>query len=340
MEKMRAAVLESAKNLVIKEVDRPVGDGKNVIMKVVACGLCGSDVHSFWPNEKMAGMILGHEFCGTVEDPGARNDLKKGDRIVGMEINPCGECEYCKSGRDNLCVQLNVNAPGISRDGGYAEYVSIRPDMIRRLPDSISYIEGALIEPCSVSMHAVLRSGIKEGSKVLVSGGGAIGLFAAACAKIKGAGLVVLTEVDVTRKDIAEKAEFVDTVVDGNLENLSERLFAASERGFDVILESTSIGKIRTETLRTLAKNGRFVNIGFEDAFLIDAVRPMILGEYEITGSRFFMPADFDLVIALIEKGELKLEGFATPVKLEEIQSAFEDSFVPPTNAVKYVVLP
>ena len=339
---MKAAVLESARKFVIKDVPAPESNGKDVIMKVEACGLCGSDVHSFWPAERLAGSIFGHEFCGTVADPGDRADLKIGDRICAAEINPCGKCEFCRSGREQLCIQLNADAPGISRPGGYAEYVRVRSDLTRKLPDNVSFLAGGLIEPCAVSLHAAKRGNIFSGARVLVTGAGAIGLFAAACARYLGAGLVVMTAKPGSfRYKNAEQADFVDYVFDGTSQTLSDDLMKLTDgKGFDTILESTSSAAVRTVAIRTLGKGGTFVNIGFENDIYIESARPMILNEYNITGSRFFQMKDFEEVIELFSSGALKLEHFATPVKLDDIQSAFEASVSGHNQTVKYVVIP
>lgn len=338
---MKAAVLEGAKKLVVKDVPKPEANGKDVIMKVAACGLCGSDVHSFWPVGSLAGSIFGHEFCGTVEDPGDRTDLKVGDRICAAEINPCGKCEFCLSGREQLCLQLNADAPGISRPGGYAEFVRVRSDLTRKLPDNVSFVEGGLIEPCAVSLHAARRGNIFSGAKVLVTGAGAIGLFAAYCAKFLGAGMVAITaKAGSYRYANAEKVEFIDHVYDGTSGDLVDRLLEVTNgKGFDTIIETTSAGAVRATALKALGKHGTFVNVGFENDMYIEAVRPMILGEYSITGSRFFQMKDFDDVIECLATGKLQLERFATTVKLDDIQSAFEASVSGHNNTVKYVVV-
>ena len=182
---MLAVVIKGKRRLSVVETEAPRADGEKVIIKVSGVGICGSDLHA-WDHGGMVGLIMGHELGGTVVDPGALKDsLKVGDRVTALPANPCGQCDPCKSGKPNLCVNMLAAAPGLTAPGAYAQFFASRPDMVRKLPDTVSDVEAALIEPTAVALHAIRLAGLKPGDKVLVTGGGIIGLLSAAWARYR-----------------------------------------------------------------------------------------------------------------------------------------------------------
>ena len=197
---MKCVKIESAKKLVESEAEKPVSKNGSVVFKVESCGICGSDIH-YWDIGQPEGLIMGHEFAGTVIDPGSRTDLKVGDKITGLPISPCGVCKACKSGNPQYCKLTWSKAVGLSltNNGGYAEYSSCRADMVKKLPDNVSFDQAAMVEPSSVSLHAVNLANIKEGDKVLIIGAGIIGLMCAEFAKLNGAKYIAMLETNEMR---------------------------------------------------------------------------------------------------------------------------------------------
>jgi L-iditol 2-dehydrogenase len=339
---MKAAVIESPKTIVIKDVPKPTADGTKVLVKVAACGVCGSDTH-FWHTPDVVGMrgkILGHEFCGFVDDPGSRADLKAGDWVCGMEVNPCGECRQCKKGNECGCHRYDVDSLGVTTNGAYAEYVAVRPDLVRRLPKNVSPTLGALIEPCAVSLHAVKRSGCGQGDSLLITGAGPVGFFAAACAKKMHLGIdkIVITDIDPHRIETAAKSGFVEHVFNGNDAELEEKLLAVSNgSGFDAVIETTSVPKVRTQASRMVNHGGTLVNVGFMGEFTFDTFL-MTVREFSVVGSRYFAINDFDHTLGLIAREELDIEKYAKPITIEKLQSAFVALDTGKSQVLKYVV--
>ena len=176
---MKAVKIEGSKKLAVVDSPVPQADGTKVVIKITTVGICGSDLH-IWDNGDRVGLIMGHEFCGTVVDPGSREDLKVGDRVTALPLNPCGECPICKDPRFHTCMNsLKNGSPGVTSAGAYAEYFASRPDMVRKLSDTISDVEAAMIEPAAGTLHAVNLAQVKTGEKVLVIGGGVIGMLTA-----------------------------------------------------------------------------------------------------------------------------------------------------------------
>ena len=164
---MKCVKLKGAKNLEIATIKKPVSQNGSVVVRVKACGICGSDLHYFEAGQPQE-LIMGHEFSGMVVDPGDREDLKIGDRVTGLPISPCGHCEACKTGNVQYCANTWTNAVGLSltNSGGLAEFLSCRSDMVKKLPDKVTFLEGTMVEPSAVSLHAINLADIKVGDKV------------------------------------------------------------------------------------------------------------------------------------------------------------------------------
>ena len=197
---MKCVSISGERSFVLKDIDVPKYKAGYVIVDVKSCGICGSDIH-YWNNGSPAGLVLGHEFAGVVVDPGSRKDLVKGDKVVGIPLSPCGKCEVCKSGNVQCCSDAWNEAVGLSlvNPGAYSEITGCRPDMVRRIPSNVSYDAACMTEPSAVALHAVNLADIKIGSKVLIVGGGIIGLMCAEFAKMAGADYVALMETNKKR---------------------------------------------------------------------------------------------------------------------------------------------
>jgi 2-desacetyl-2-hydroxyethyl bacteriochlorophyllide A dehydrogenase len=326
---MNAVKLTGPRRLELVETEPPDTDGKNVIIKVSTCGICGSDLHYWEAGVDMsgaAGLILGHEFCGTVVDPGSRNDLSPGDRVTALPLDPCGSCESCRAGHPNLCTRgMKRSIPGNNSPGAYAQFIKIRPDMVRKLPDSISDHEAAMIEPASVALHAVHRAGLKTGDRVLITGGGAIGLLCAAWAKISGASYIALTEIQADRRAFALESGDVDAVFDASDVKLVSTMKKAIQGSFDVAIDtSASDGGINT-AIAALKPHGRLLLAGIN--FHPQAIMTLLLVIKEIDqrSALGYLPDEFDLTMEYLSSKKLDVNKLVSrTINLDEVQDAFE----------------
>lgn len=336
---MRALTLTDVKKFELIEKPIPKADDKKSVIKVSHAGICGSDLHLIWGYGYGAGtnFVIGHEFSGTIAEASPNCDFKVGDRVTAMEIDSCLECDACKAGKHQLCPHVLEGGPGIGSDGGYAEYVAVRSDMIRKIPDNVSLLQGAMVEPVAISMHGACVAGVKEGSTVLVTGGGAIGLFAAACAKALGAKYVALSEVHEGRIKIAEEADFVDEVFNGADENLLEKLKAKVPGGFDVTLECSGNGIAATNGLHSLKVGGHQALIAYGPAPQYETMT-FVNSEWHIDGSLFFTIPEFENVIKLMGEGKINVEKYAGVISMEDAQKTFEGLADGSCAAVKYVM--
>ncbi len=201
---MRAAVFRGAEEIEVVDVPKPELDHDDVLIRIGYCGICGSDVEAFHTGMYEPGLIIGHEFAGTLAAIGSDvSGWQIGDRVVVSDALPCGECVPCRQGRLDACASLTM--VGVTHDGGLAGYTKIAARGLHRLPDDVTLRQGALVEPLSVALHGVRRSRLKAGDDVLIMGAGPIGLLTLQCARLAGARRVIVTEVDAARAACADR---------------------------------------------------------------------------------------------------------------------------------------
>jgi 2-desacetyl-2-hydroxyethyl bacteriochlorophyllide A dehydrogenase len=342
---MRAIRLIGPRQLEPVEIEKPEGDGQHVLMKVSACGICGSDIHYYHGGVGMngtPGLIMGHEFCGTVADPGNRKDLNMGDRITALPLNHCGTCATCESGNVHICPEVKKRPiPGNNSPGAYAEYVSLRPDMVRKLPDSVSRKGAILIEPAAVALHAVKRSKLAVGDRVLITGGGPIGLLSAAWARLNGASMVVLTEPDPFRKTFAENMGNVDLVLDANDPVLIRTLHKLSKGGFDAAMETSASDAGLMTAITALRPGKRLVLAGINYNPQPISTLMITARELECRGAFAYLPREFDTALDFLAQKKLQADRMVTRViRLEEVPETFKKMTQAPSNDIKIMIQP
>lgn len=320
---MRACVLEDVSKLVVKEFDMPKRiDHDDVLMKVSMVGICGSDVH-MWDNEKKIGLVMGHEFCGTVVDPGT-SDFKVGERVVVVPKGPRGY----------------NSTPGVVAQGGYAEYFSAAAAYLRRIPDTISDDEANMIEPAAIAYNALLKAKIKYGDKVLVTGTGIIGHLCAEWAKVMGATYIAMTEVNDNRIAKAKVLGVADDVFDARHPEIAQLLKIASNGGFDKVIECTAVPASVNMSLDVLKEMGTmlFVGVSYKQV-PIDALK-LIMKNITIIGT-FGSSIVFDKVIELLVHKPFDLTKYITKrIGLDEIQDCFVELHGGKSDHIKIVITP
>lgn len=340
---MRAVKLTGPKELKEVEIESPESDGNNVIIKVSLCGICGSDVH-FWEAGSGIGgiknIIMGHEICGVVIDPGSRKDLVPDDRVTALPLDPCGYCETCFAGFPNICLNsFKRKIPGNTSPGAFAEYVKWRPDMVRKLSDSISNTEAVLIEPSAVALHAVRQAGLRAGDRVLIIGGGAIGLLCAAWAQVSGASFVAVSEINAMRRFTVAETVNIDAIYDAGDPELVQKMKKESSGGYEVVFETSASESGINTALKALKWHGRLVLAGI-------GIRPQktssifyVLKEIEQKAAMGYFPSEFDLATAYISDKKLIVKNVVTRiVGFREVQNVFEQLSSGTTADIKIAV--
>jgi 2-desacetyl-2-hydroxyethyl bacteriochlorophyllide A dehydrogenase len=201
---MKAVRLEATGKLFLREVEKPVPGPGDLLVRVEACGICGTDRHLFlgeFPSHPP--VTLGHEFAGIIEAVGSEvSGFRPGMRVTGDPNIACGRCEECHNGRVNLC--RNLQAIGIHKDGGFADYVILPQKQAFALPPGLDPLHGAFCEPLACCLHGVDLANIKTGASVIVLGGGVIGLLTVQLARLAGATHVLLVTRSADKRTLAE----------------------------------------------------------------------------------------------------------------------------------------
>lgn len=325
---MKAAILTGARSIEIKDIDEPQLTSGDIKIEVLSCGVCGSDIHMWqaghgW-SDSHEPFVMGHEFCGSVIDAGDSN-FKKGDRVVFWANLYCGKCEMCRQGLEHLCHEVNgKNYIGFVCNGGYAQYFVGKSRNAYKLPDSVSDVAAATIDPLMVAYHAVKRANIKLNDKVLITGSGIIGNFIAALAKKSGASLVAMTKISDKKIVRSRELGFVDAYFDANKDNLREDLINVSQGGFDIAFEAVGNSLALNTCIDDVKSGSRVVMIGNSLSEYVDfAMNKAVLHELSLLGSVSCTEKEFSDTINLISSGTIVPEDFVTDIvsldKLQEI---------------------
>jgi len=338
---MKCVEIVDRKELAVKEMAEPIKSDK-VIIEVKKAGICGSDIHN-WEVGGPIGLVMGHEFAGVVVDPGSRADLEKGDRVTGLPISPCGKCEACKRGDIQYCPETWNEAVGLAltNSGGYAEYTSCRPDMVRKLPGNVSFDAACMVEPSAVSLHAVNLSNIKIGDDVLIIGGGIIGLMAAEFAKMAGARYVALMETNKKRGKKAVNFGKVDEYYDALKEDTIPKLITKTNGGFDVVIECCGNAPAVSEALMAVKPGGLVVLVGVSPVPISIPTVVGVMKEVKMLGAIAYTAAEFDTCLNLIANKKLNVVKYIDDlVALDKVQDSFERLTSGKDSAIKIVIKP
>lgn len=266
---MKALVRKSleAEQFFYEEVPKPVCGENEALIRIKAVGVCGTDYH-MWTGGVVTNIpiIPGHEFCGIVEETGTGvTSVKPGNKIVSrLNIAVCGTCRPCLTGNPHMCVHREC--PGFKREGAYAEYIAIDAKQLIRLDDSVTFEEGAVIEPSAIVAHALLeRTKVEPEDIVVVFGPGPIGLIAAQMAKINGAARIIAVGTDVDeaiRLPLAVKlgAQLVFNAQRQDIE--SEIMEITGGKGADLVVEASGSEAAVNTGLKILRRQGRMCVLG------------------------------------------------------------------------------
>lgn len=258
---MRAARLSQPGTMSVIELTRPTPGPGDVLVRVEAAGICGSDRHMFRGEYPTAlPVTLGHEFCGVVEAAGSGvTRLKPGDRITADPNIGCGHCQACRAGQVNLCSTLQ--AIGVTRDGGFAEYVVMPEMQAIALPADLEPQHGAFSEPLACCLHGLDVAAIRPGDTVAVLGGGVIGLLMVELARLAGASRVVLATRQGARRALALKVGATD-VVNPSAGDTVDAIRAIAPEGVDVALECAGVPETFRQSLAAVRRGGAAVLFG------------------------------------------------------------------------------
>lgn len=304
------------------EVPMPVLEEDEALIKVEACGFCGSDLSIVAGQHPRARepLTLGHEFCGTISEIRSSNScFERGDFVTAIPLISCGRCYVCRNGLPHVCRTLKVY--GFDFDGAMAEYVRLPVSSLLKLPPAMASTVGAVIEPLAVAVHGISLAPVDVATTAVVMGAGPIGLLTALVAKSRGVPSVVISDVLPSRLSLAEKLGLRVVPAGRELREIVKQ--ETSGDGADLVFECAGVpatGRAMTELVRS---RGTIVNLGvFKKPVEID-MQAVNFKEIVLRGSRVYTRRDFEAAIQLAETlpvGQIVTHSF----ELTDVQAAFD----------------
>lgn len=339
---MKAAVWIDYNKIEIKEVPTPVPKEGEVLVKVKAAGVCATDVHIIIGAFKHATPphILGHEIAGVVAECGERTTAKVGERVIINTVISCGKCEWCKTGRNEMCP--NGSEIGYNpHNGGYAEYVVVPESCLVRIPDCISFKEGAIMESAVCPSGSILRFGIEMGSTVFIQGAGPAGIAYTQLAKCCGAAKVIVAARGKERIELVKKAG-ADIVIDARNEDVFQRVMEETN-GVGARYSIDAAGSVSSieMSVRACANGGDVFYYGIpgENDKIDFPVTDIILKHLNIHGVCGNYMA-WEPFVALVASGQINVKDMIThEYKLEDLWKAVEKIKNRDKSVIKAVIV-
>ena len=341
---MKAAVMEGIGRMGYTERPIPAPKDDEVLVKLEYVGICGSDMHYYETGAigdyvVKPPFVLGHEPGGTVVEVGSKvKHLKVGDRVALEPGKTCGHCEFCRQGKYNLCPDVVFFAtPPV--DGVFQEYVAHEAALCFKLPDNVSTLEGALIEPLAVGFHAANQGGAHAGQTAVVMGAGCIGLVSMMALKAEGVSRVYV--VDVMQKRLDKAMELgADGVINGANEDAVEAVRKLTEgAGCDLVIETAGTEITTRQAIHMAKKGANIVLVGYSKTGEMTLPMSLVLDK-ELTFKTVFRYRHiYPMAIDAVAARKVNLKGIVTNIfDFDDIQNAMDKSVSDKANIVKAVV--
>ncbi len=340
---MKALLLKEAKTLSVEEVVLPELTADEVLIKVMACGVCGTDLHLYegegGATDSVLPLVMGHEYSGIVEKVGSSvSDFKVGDRVCMDPNLYCGECFQCKCGKVQYC--LDPKCYGVMRYGGFAEYSIINKKVLYKIPDSVSYESAALIEMVACCLHGIDRTNIELGDTVAIVGFGSVGQTMMQLVKLSGASKVVVIEPNEEKRSLATKMGAVLTIDPVN-ENAVEKIEKSGIRTIDKVIECSGNVHAMHSSVEIASKGATVMLFGLASGGTKMTILPfeqVFRKELTITSS-FVNPLCTQRVIDMMETKVLDVDSIITDrIPIDNAIEIFTDSSY--RQRGKIIVLP
>jgi L-iditol 2-dehydrogenase len=343
---MQALVLTEYGHLEMADRPAPVpGDG-DVLIRVAACGICGSDVHGYdgSTGRRIPPLIMGHEAAGTVVTVGMGVDqFRPGDRVTFDSTICCGACDYCRRGEINLCDRrqvVGVSCGEYRRDGAFAEYIVVPERIVYAIPDTLSFAEAAMLEPVSVALHAVAVSRLRGGETALVIGAGMIGLLTLQAARAAGCSRVFVSDIDPTRLELARQMAATEAISLTGAALQHEIMRLTGGLGVDIAFEAVGRDETVSAAIDATRKGGTVTLIGNVTPEVKLPLQRVVSRELRLQGTAA-SAGEYPQAIKYISTGKIHVMALITAVAgLEEGPQWFERLHAREPNLMKIVLAP
>lgn len=321
---MKWANLVTPTNIVIEEVDIPVPGPGEIQIKVEVCGVCGSDVHAYHGKHPFVStpIVPGHEFSGTISEIGEGVEgFKEGDRVTVEPSLTCGRCYNCRHGLYNICTELRVL--GCQAPGAFAQYISVPAKKVYKLPDNLDMDDGSLVEPSAVGVHAVRKSELSLGDRVVVLGAGVIGLTIVQAAKVAGAGEIIVAGHHEGRLKVARELGADTTFLAGDtVKFLGDRY---GPDGIDIVYEAVGVGTTMNQAIEIVRKGAKVIVIGVFGKHPETKVGLIQDKEIDMRGALMYVNEDYQRTIEFMSSGKIKTKPLISArFPLEQATKAFD----------------
>lgn len=343
---MKALLLSEYNRLEIADLPMPRPGPDEVLVRVEACGICGSDVHGYdgSSGRRIPPLVMGHEAAGTVAAVGPEvRGARDGDRVTFDSTVYCGNCEYCRRGEVNLCNRrqvLGVSTPEYRRAGAFAEYVIVPDRIVHQLPENIPFTDAAMVEPLAVAVHAVGLAEIPEAGASLVIGAGMIGLLVLQALRQAGCANIYIVDIDDSRLKLASQLGATATInakaADANRE--IQRL--TSGVGVDVAFEAVGSTATINTAIHGVKKSGTVVLIGNISPVAEIPLQTVVSRQIRLQGSAA-SSGEYPECIDLLARGAVDVKPLISVVApLEEGAQWFERLHGREANLMKVILTP
>ena len=321
---MQAIVFPSPEHISVENVPDPACKPDEVIVKITQAGICGTDVH-IYRNEYMSQfpLIPGHEFCGTVAEVGKDvRDFKVGERVTVDPNIACGECEFCRALQPNHCV--NWRGVGVTLPGGFAEFVAAPARVTYKIPDALTDLQAAFIEPLSCVVHAFNRLRVNPGDDVLLFGAGPMGLLLTQALRHSGAAQIVVVDKQPQRLAMAQSMGATDSVEAGPAS--ADAIRSHAPRGFHIVVDATGVPAVIERALDYLRPRGQYLQFGVAPMGKTVQWEPYRLfkNDWTIIGT-FALAFTFQPAIAWLQRGVINVDSLVShTLPMAEFATGFQ----------------
>jgi L-iditol 2-dehydrogenase len=341
---MKALVLEKYNELIYKDVPDPNIGKNDVLVKVMACGICGSDVHGFdgSTGRRIPPMIMGHEASGIIVRTGEEvKNWKSGDRVTfDSTVYPLNDW-FTLEGMYNLSDDrevLGVSPGTYKRDGAFAEYIAIPQHILYRIPENVTFEQAAMVEAVAVALHSINVSGIKTGDKCVVVGAGMIGIFILKLLKLSGASAIIAVDIDPRRLEQAEKSG-ADYTFLSTEKDLCEKINKlTNNRGADITFEAVGKSESVNIAIDILRKGGKSVLVGNVSAKIDFPLQKVVTRELKVLGS-CAIRGEYEVVLNLLATSKISVDDQISAVAPLSEGATWFDKLYRKTEELNKVIL-
>lgn len=343
---MKALLLKQYKELEVADLPIPQPGPEDVLVRVAACGICGSDVHGFdgSSGRRIPPLVMGHEAAGVISEVGsAVKNWKPGDRVTFDSTVSCGRCHFCRRGEINLCDNrqvLGVSCGDYRRNGAFAEYVLVPQNILYRLPDNLPFESAAMIEAVSIAVHAVNITPISLGDTAVVVGSGMIGLLTIQAAKLAGCSRVYAIDLADNKLEMARQLGAAEGFNPKDCDPVAEILARTHGRGADVVLEAVGATEPVKTAIACVRKGGTVTLIGNITPKIEINLQQVVTRQIRLQGS-CASAGEYPACIELLASGAIQVSPIiSATAPLEDGASWFSRLYSHEPNLMKVILKP